>query len=964
MIEPRPVSAMLEAELREQARQHGVIVWLDKEGTYTGLADRLRDRGVTEAFPIPVRCLRGSYLELMLALEDLEDGVGMTALVVHAPGLNQDSIAETPLFELYRAGRRYQRALPTLVREAALGRATPEAIEAFLAGPDVSLDRADAWLAGIQSAQSGGGPDLGALGPDALFEALLPGGSLAAELDQSGVASAVWSRAGAVLGVRQGWEASWGGSSAEAHAGSALERASTIADSLAGWALCTEFVHDLRRAPKDEWLLQLGVLPRPAIAACQKLASHLRARHPERYRGVADEYERGLVEEVKHATADDLGKIDTFRFEDRTVLAAALEALATGQFAAAEGLASERTTPESFWPQLVRGRQIAWSLVRLAAQLGRAIDFTQVLGGARNLADAVAWYAATGHAVDGAHRLLEQARSQLPHLEIEEVGALRDRLDQLRRIYRDWADREAVAFNQLCRSDGFVPGPALQQRTLFDEVVAPAVTDEPTAYFMVDALRFEMGAQLAESLTERLGKTSTAEIVVKARLAELPTVTEVGMNLLAPVVRSDKLAIELREDKIIGFRAGTARIDSPRTRLRAMHERVGGATCPYVSLEDLLERGAVSLRQTIARARLVVIHAEGIDKAGEKGVGLAVFERELQNLRAAYRLLYEAGIQRFVITADHGFLLHDDLTRVPRAHGKQTDPQRRHVIASQRRDQTGEVTVSSADLGYEGAPFFVAFPDDTAPFDRGDRAKDFVHGGNSLQERVIPVITVRHRHAAGGATVTYVIEARGGTTIAGMHRVHARVTPAAQTSLSYGGSTECELVLEAAEGDVQIELCDAPDARIAGGSVFATVGRAFELLFRLSGDVEGRVPVRLRHATRSVAVAPTTTEERFQVVLRTRVVTQAAPAPPKPPSAPEAATAPAWLATLPDGVREVFQQLADHGQINEQEATRLLGGARQFRNFSLHLDDYRARAPFAVRVDVSSGTKCYVRGDP
>ena len=100
-----PVSAALEADLREQARQHGILVWLDKEGAYTAFADRLRDRGVTEAFPIPVRCLRGSYLELVLGLEGLEDGVAMTPLVVHVPGHTEDSISETPLFELYRAGR-------------------------------------------------------------------------------------------------------------------------------------------------------------------------------------------------------------------------------------------------------------------------------------------------------------------------------------------------------------------------------------------------------------------------------------------------------------------------------------------------------------------------------------------------------------------------------------------------------------------------------------------------------------------------------------------------------------------------------------------------------------------------------------------------------------------------------------------------------------------------------------------
>lgn len=955
MTELGPVSAALEADLREQARQHGILVWLDKEGAYTAFADRLRERGVTEAFPIPVRCLRGSYLELMLGLEGLEDGVAMTPLVVHVPGHTEDSIAETPLFELYRAGRRHRRALPTVIREAALGRAAPDAIEAFLSGSDVTLERADAWLGGLEHAPlPNGGPDLGALGPEALFDALVPGGSLAAQLDDPAVVRAIWRRAGALLGVEESWEESWTGAGTPPRGGSAIELASNIADSIAGWALCVEFVHDLRRPPNDERLLRHKSLPRTAVTACQKLASHLRRRHAALYVSVADEHEARLEVEVKHATAADLGKIDTFRFEDRKVLAATLDALGAGQFEVAHELAVDRTTADSFWPELVRGRQIAWNLVKLAAQLGRTVDHTKLLGGARSLAEAVEWYATAGYEVDTVHRQVEQVRPQLAHLEIDEIGVLRERLDQLRGVYRDWADRVARTFNDLCRAEGFLPRAALQQRTLFDEVVAPAAAEELTAYFLVDALRFEMGAQLAASLAE----SKTSDVVLKARLAELPSVTEVGMNALAPVVRGDKLAIDLRDDKILGFRAGTFRIDGPESRRRAILERVGGATCPSLSLEDVLGRSATSLRQTIARAKLVVIHAEGIDKAGEKGVGLAVFERELQNLRAGWRLLYEAGVRRFVITADHGFLLHDETTRDPQAHGKQTDPQRRHVISHHRRDQTGEVTVSSQELAYEGEAFFVSFPEDAAPFDRGERVKDFVHGGNSLQERVIPVITVRHRHAAGGETVSYVIEARAGAPVMGMHCVRASAVAASQTSLSYGGSGELELVLEAAEGtDVQVELCDARDARVGGGSITATVGQPFEVFFRLTGDAEGRIPVRLRHATRSAAVAAKTTDERFQVVLRTRSPAAAVAVVATAPAAPD------WLSTLPDGVREVFRHIADHGSINEQEATRLLGGARQFRNFSLHLDDYRKRAPFAVRISVSSGTKCYVRGD-
>jgi PglZ domain len=846
--------------------------------------------------------------------------------------------------------------LPTVIREAAIGRAAPAVLERFLARDDVTVASADAWLAGLEhAAQDGAGPDLGALGPEALFDELVSGGHLALQLDQAEVARAVRRRAAITLGIDEDWYTRGG---AHARVRAATEQAAELAAKIAGWSMCVEFVHDLRRPAVDDWLIALKHLPRPAVAACQKLAIHLRERHPVTYARIADEVEVRLENEVREATAADLGKIDTFRFEDRIVLAAALDALGGARFQLAYDFTIDRTASNSFWPQLVRGRQIAWNLVLLAAQLGRmVVEHPALLDGAGTLAEALERYATAGFEVDGAHRRLEQARHQLAHLEIEEASLLRERLDQLRTVVRGWADPLAATFNGLCRAEGFVPGAALQQRTIFDEVVAPAANEELTAYFMVDGLRFEMGAQLAASIAPK-GESHTTDVVVKARFAELPTVTEVGMNALAPLVQSGKLAVDFREGKILGVRAGTVRVDGPKARHRAMHERVGGATCPHLSLEEVIDRTASSLRQTISRAKLVVVHCEGIDKAGEKGVGLAVFERELQNLRAAWRLLYEAGVKRFVITADHGFLLHDGLTREALAHGKLTDPQRRHVLSAQRRDQTGEVTVFSQDLGYEGDAFFVTFPETTAPFDRGERMKDFVHGGNSLQERVIPVITIRHRHAAGGDTVAYVLEVTAGRPVTGMHRLHAKVVPAAQASLSYGGSAELELALEAAEGsDVQVELCDAPDARLGEGCVVATVGQTFEILFRLSGDAEGRVPVRLRHATRSAAVAPSTTAERFQVVLRTR-----APAVAVVPAA-AAASAPEWLALLPDGVREVFRHLAEHGSINEQEATRLLGGARQFRNFSLHLDDFRHKVPFAVRVDVSSGTKCYVRGD-
>lgn len=93
-----PLSAALVTELREEGRKHGVLVWLDKDAAYTPLVDALVAGG--GGFPFPVLAYRGSFLELMLALEGLASGVTTDPLVVHLPGFNEKDVAETPLYEL------------------------------------------------------------------------------------------------------------------------------------------------------------------------------------------------------------------------------------------------------------------------------------------------------------------------------------------------------------------------------------------------------------------------------------------------------------------------------------------------------------------------------------------------------------------------------------------------------------------------------------------------------------------------------------------------------------------------------------------------------------------------------------------------------------------------------------------------------------------------------------------------
>lgn len=57
----------------------------------------------------------------MLALEAYGNGLHPEHVLVHLPGLNQETAKETPLFEPHKAGAVFGKSLGTLVREAARG---------------------------------------------------------------------------------------------------------------------------------------------------------------------------------------------------------------------------------------------------------------------------------------------------------------------------------------------------------------------------------------------------------------------------------------------------------------------------------------------------------------------------------------------------------------------------------------------------------------------------------------------------------------------------------------------------------------------------------------------------------------------------------------------------------------------------------------------------------------------------
>jgi hypothetical protein len=958
-----PISAALEAEVRQRVRQHGVVVWLDRDGTYTQFVDQLKDLSSEGQLPYSVRAFRGSHLALLLQLDGMAAGADAPPLLIHLPGFTEESVKSTPIFSFYKAGVRFRKGLDTLITEASAGHVPPERIKAFLEAGDLSLEAADKWL----SRQLSGTKDdletlLGAMAPAALLDDLLTGGPITAQIKTSADAAKLLGVMAAACGLPAGWQQQILDPS------SPSQSSDDLSFLIASWVLCVEYVHDLKRPPVSSMLQRAPGLPTGVIESCRQLATHLRERHTAFYERTADSTEALMGDEVQAARAEDLGKIDTFRFEEDKVLQAALEALGIQQFDQAATWAAQRlprgngqpaTARNVFWLERDPSRESTWQLIAAAAHLGQALQAVGSLSAARSLEEATAAYQERGARVDQAHRQLEQRRLALLYPSLPQFDRLRQQLDGLRLLWRQWADEWAVAFNRLCRSHGFLPGPGHQQRNLFEEVVRPFTTERgTTALFMVDALRYEMAAQLFDELAA----TPASTVLLKARLAELPTVTEVGMNVLAPVSNHGKLIPALSSPDggiILGFGTGEYRVFDPKTRQRAMQERVGGATCPKLTLAEVINSSSSSLKRSIAQAKLVIVHSQEIDDAGEKGVGLDVFDRVLQGLRAAWHLLREAGVKRFVITADHGFLLNEGPAPAALSHGRKIDPHRRHAFSSVAADHKGEVRVPLSDLGYQGVDAQLMLPETTAVFDKGQKSMRFVHGGNSLQERVIPVLILVHQALAGSSTQHFTLQVTALDDVADMHCLGIKATADAQLALDFSSTRQLELALRAPDHpDLQVEICQVRGAAsLSGGTIQATVGESFELFFRLSGAVDERVRVEVFHPSALADVSPAIPVGRFAV----SAVAAAAAAATRP-SPPGGSDLP-WLAELSenDGIRRLFAHLAAHGAITETEAAGMLGGPRAVRRFAGQFDALAQKAPFGIRIDVVGGVKRYVR---
>lgn len=504
---------------------------------------------------------------------------------------------------------------------------------------------------------------------------------------------------------------------------------SAVADELWRFVLISEFVFDL---PQELPAVLMDV-PRAADEArplvediCDRLRNDRRTQPIYIERAEAVEGDLNLRDICREIV--DLGKRDTFPFEEQTYFAQVLEALKADDLDRVREILAHHS--RSIW--IGKGEsQVQWLLLESAAELIEASDDAsrQLPDHAKSQDTLLDFYLVSLREVDRLQREFEQAASDY----VDVQSTLDGVVAQARRKYGELTAKVQDLFVKYLESAGWPPSGRLANVNVFDRMIAPKLTESGrrVAYVLIDALRYELGVALEKQLAE------DGQVEFASAFAPLPTVTSVGMGGLLPEA-GIALSLVNKDGECVPVLGGKA-LTNVTQRMEVLRGRYG-ARFQEVSLSDFVRKkleigGTVDL--LVVRNNTIDSHLEAAPE-----MALRIIHESLKQIRVALHRLREMGFLDVVIATDHGFFLNSaagpgDVCAKP--PGNWINIHDRALLGNGSGDGANFVLPCAA-VGVRGDFAQIAGPRGMVSYRAGEW---YCHGGASLQEAVVPVICVR-----------------------------------------------------------------------------------------------------------------------------------------------------------------------------------------------------------------------------
>ena len=325
--------------------------------------------------------------------------------------------------------------------------------------------------------------------------------------------------------------------------------------------------------------------------------------------------------------------------------------------------------------------------------------------------------------------------------------AFKGTADYVESLYKNWYLKELSSkWTDLIREElegnGSLAG-VDQQTAFYQKNVSPLLSSGGRVFVVVsDALRYEVAAELTEDLTrETKGKASLC-----AMQSILPSVTKYGMAALLP-----HKTLEAREDGKIYCDGISTEGTENREKILQLRDKDSVA----VTYKKLLAMKQAEKRDLVAGKNVVYIYHNAIDTIGEAMVTedkvFEACENAVAEIKNLVRIITnELSGTNILITADHGFLYSykplavSDKAEKDYVTGVLIETDRRYIISDKNASGEHLLQLPMKDMGCD---YYLMVPQDNIRFKTGG-GMNYVHGGVSLQEMMVPVITFKNMRSS------------------------------------------------------------------------------------------------------------------------------------------------------------------------------------------------------------------------
>jgi hypothetical protein len=723
------VSQSLVERIREQADQNGLVVWYDPEGRYREVVDEWREDD------LPLERYTGSIFELRHRVEPKMAGLQPPRLVVYVP-LERAATGDG-LIELEAAGVVVAPGQQPATRNTRLGVVARTAFAGLGWAPDKvaslvrEIDAGKLTLAELDRLAEQDGAALGVLA--AIFE--------------TGNAEEVVLR---FLGL------STHDGAIEAKA--VLESLRGMVEAVAGVGpLAGESPAELRSAAAAQVLLseaaeRLGADFPPRLegaatssAKAAELARRWRNRRDlqESYVTLADNIESRFSLAEVDFPGPTMRTVDTFEVCERQLLGAARRRLIEAEPPELESLLSLVTERQAgFWGATKPVLQAQWALLGEAAELllaAAGVGSALADGKATALRSTVEGYTggleggAPWCRLDSLHRHVEQRYRTLAPVSAAERDEIERLIARARKRYEEVARTLAERFTRSLVEEGGTAAGVRLQRETFRRFVEPALAKGRTAYLLVDGLRYEMAAELA---------ASTLHGELSCVLGTLPSITSVGMAALLPGAHQGPV-LASETDGSVYLELGKDAARNRAERMKLFTDRVEGRV--FATKLDALLPPSRSVSRRIEEADLIVVTAteelDGLCESGNVAMAHRLMDDVLLQIDRTIHTLFGLGIATIVVTADHGFLLTEEIDA-----GDKLAPPGGKKVALHRRVWIGRGGAADPSFARLDAPAVglggdleIAVPWGLGVFRMAGGSESYFHGGAAPQEILLPV---------------------------------------------------------------------------------------------------------------------------------------------------------------------------------------------------------------------------------